>query len=244
MDDWSSFNRCINYPSYFLQYTTKHIGTNMITYKQIIVILLIFSIASTALLVKKTNQEPKTIYTEKVVYKDKVVYREPKGIISSITMTDLSQHLTATYRHLSKSQRELILTSIATTSDRYKVSPIVIYGLIAVESSFRFWITHKQVTIKGKKDNGIGLGGIMPSWWLDKLKKAGILETKSDLYEPATNIKAIGFILAEYKTLPLMKGTNDTTTSALRRYFGGNYRSYTNKIENQIGAIIFTKIYK
>jgi len=84
----------------------------------------------------------------------------------------------------------------------------------------------------------------MPYWWLDKLRKANIIETKSDLYNPVNNIQAIGFILAEYKTMPRIKGTTDSTTSALRRYFGGNYKSYTNKIESEIGSIIFAKIYK
>jgi len=179
-----------------------------------------------------------------IVYKDKIVYKEPKGNILSITMADLNDNLKTVYKHLSSKQRGIMLASIAKASDKYNISPIVIYGLISVESSFRTWITHKQVTIEGKKDNGVGLGGIISIWWLDKLRKANIVETKSDLYNADNNIQAIGFILAEYKTMPLIKGTYDPITSALRRYFGGNYRTYSQKIKNQIGAIIFAKIYK
>ena len=194
------------------------------------------------LLLAYFTQPPKTVYVEKEV--ERVVYKEPKGVIISLTMSDLNQHLKTTYKHLSKAQRLVILEAIAKASDKYKISPIVFYGIIAVESSFRSWITHKQVVVQGKKDNAIGLGGIVSVWWLDKLREAGILETKSDLYDPTVNINAIGFILAEYKTMPLVKGTTDITTSALRRYFGGNSKEYTQKIENKIGAIIFTKIYE
>ena len=179
-----------------------------------------------------------------IIYKDKIVYKEPKGIIASITMADLDNNLKTVYKHLSNAQRDIILTSIAKASDKYNISPIVIYGLIGVESSFRPWITHRQVTIKGKKDNGIGLGGIISIWWLDKLRQAGIVETKSDLYNAANNIQAIGYILAEYKKMPLVKGTSDPITSALRRYFGGNYKNYSEKIKRQVGTIIFAKIYK
>lgn len=193
-------------------------------------------------------QPPKTVYVDNNIIVEKeierIVYKEPKGVIASITMTDLNKHLATTYRHLSKAQRAIILTAIAKAADKYKISPIVFYGVIAVESSFRPWITHKQVVIKGKKDNAIGLGGIVSVWWLDKLREAGILETKSDLYDPVVNINAIGFVLAEYKTMPLMKGTTDITTSALRRYFGGNFKAYTERIENTIGAMILAKIYE
>jgi len=188
------------------------------------------------------NDLNKTKVIEKIV--NKIVYKEPKDIISSITMSDLNSHLKLVYSHLSTKDRKRVLLSIAKASDKYKISPVVFYGLIAVESSFRPWITHHQVVIKGKRDNGIGLGGVVPYWWLDKLRKANILETKSDLYNIENNIDAIGFILAEYKTMKLIKGTNDSTTSALRRYFGGNYKSYTEKIRNQIGSIIFSKIYE
>jgi len=191
------------------------------------------------------NKQKEVIkYIDKNVTVEKIVYKEPKGIISSITIQDLNNHLKNVYSHLSTKDRKRVLLSIGKASDKYKISPVVFYGLIAVESSFRPWITHHQVIIHGKKDNGIGLGGVMPSWWLEKLRKAKIIETKSDLYNIENNIDSIGFILAEYKTMPLMQGTNDSTTSALRRYFGGNYKSYTQKIRNQIGSIIFSKIYE
>jgi len=213
--------------------------------KNLIIVLFFFAflivLLSSKLYTLKTNML--TRYVDKNVTVEKIVYREPKGIISSITMSDLNEHLKNVYRHLSDEQRVIILESIAKTSDKYEISPIVIYGLISVESSFRFWITHKQVIIKGKKDNGIGLGGIVPLWWLDKLRKANIVQTRSDLYDPANNIEAIGFVLAEYKQMPLIKGTTDKTTSALRRYFGGNYKSYSQKIRNVIGSIVFAKIY-
>lgn len=211
-----------------------------------IIIIIIASLVFLFLTVINYDNSEKIVYRDinKTITVEKIVYKEPKGVISSITINDLNEHISRAYKHLSTKDRNRILLSIGKASDKYKISPIVFYGLIAVESSFRPWITHKQVTINGKKDNGIGLGGVMPYWWLEKLRKAEIVETKSDLYNIENNIDAIGFILSEYKTMPFIKGTNDSTTSALRRYFGGNYKRYTVKIRNEIGSIIFDNIYE
>jgi len=178
------------------------------------------------------------------IYKDKIIYKEPKGVIASITMADLDNDLKHIYKYISKADREIFLLAIAKSADRFNVNPVILYGVCDVETNFRPWVTHTQVVINGKKDNAIGIGGILPTYWMSKLRKAGIIETKSDLYNPTKNIMAIGFVLNEYKKSPMLKGTSDSTTSALRRYFGAKkQRVYTDKIRAVVGRILFAKIY-
>ena len=190
------------------------------------------------------SREP--VYKDKIVYKTKTitVKAEPAHSFVSIGPDDLSNDLETHYSHLAKRQRKLVLDTLEEVSKTYKINPLILYSLISVESSFRPWITHSQVTIQGKKTNGIGLGGIIYLWWGEKLKKAGILETKSELYDIDTNIRAIGFVFNEMKQLPLKKGTVDQTTSAMRRYFGANFRSYSDKIKLKISQLIAAKLYK
>jgi len=168
---------------------------------------------------------------------------EPKGVIISVTMKDLEARLIANSTHLSSKQRKAILDAIEKTSEVYNVSPLILFSIARVESSFRAWVTHKQVIINKKKDNAIGLTAIVYSWWGAKLKAAGIIETRSDLYDPQLNILACGFIFNELRKLPLKKGTTDPNISAMRRYFGANFKSYSDKIEAEIGAIVFGKVY-
>lgn len=168
----------------------------------------------------------------------------PKPEIASITTDALRIDLTANSTHLSSRQRKEILDAIAATSNLYSVSPLILYSIASVESSFRAWITHNQVEIQGKKDNAIGLTGILYTWWGDQLKDSNIIETKTDLYNPQINILACGYVFNELRKLPLLKGTTTRTESALRRYFGGNYKSYSDKIHAKIGSIIFKKVYK
>lgn len=172
------------------------------------------------------------------------VFIKPKGTIVNITQKDLEAYLVTYETHLSSRERKVILKAIETTSAIYKISPLILFATIGVESSFRPYITHKAVIIKGKKDRAIGLTGVMYSWWGKQLKEKGIIETKTDLYNPTINIKACGFILNELRKRPLKKGTTNSNISMLRYYFGGNSKTYSNSIKNRIGTIVFNKIFK
>ena len=64
-------------------------------------------------------------------------------------------------------------------------------------------------------DGEIGLGQIYPAIWKDVLTDEGIIESVDDLYDPAINLRATGFILSE--SLRYAKGD---PVDALRRYNG------------------------
>lgn len=61
----------------------------------------------------------------------------------------------------------------------------------------------------------IGLGQVYPAIWTRVLTEEGIIGSVDDLYDPATNLKATGFILGE--ALRYAKGD---PADALRRYNG------------------------
>lgn len=61
----------------------------------------------------------------------------------------------------------------------------------------------------------IGLGQVYPAIWTRVLTEEGIIESVDDLYDPAVNLRATGFILSE--ALRYAKGD---PADALRRYNG------------------------
>ena len=212
--------------------------------QRIVLILVTTTVVIIAYAIGK-NTAP--ILPPKVVVKQlppKIVKVQPKGVIVSVDVADLERRLKTKASHLSSKQRKAILDAIMKTSELYKVSPLILFAIPKVESSYRPWVTHSQVIVNGKKDNAIGLTAILYSWWGEKLKKAGIIETKSDLYDPQINILACGFVFNELRKMPLKKGTTDPNVSAMRRYFGKNFKSYSDKIEAEIGAVIFKKVYQ
>ena len=231
---------------------TLEVNEIMSSFKKSLVVLTVIAVIILGYLYltsTKAMDEPKIEIKDKIVYKDKIIIKEilPKDSIVSIGMSDLKNDLKKNYSFLSTSIRTRILTSIDKCSKKNDISPIVIYGLISVESSFRAWIKSPLRTVtayngKRVKDQAIGLGSIMYSIWGAKLKKANLLETKTDLYIIENNIASIGYIFAELKKMSLKKGTYDKTTSAMRRYFGGNYKNYSLKIKDKIGSIMFSKV--
>ena len=215
-------------------YRLYHIVLILIT---IVTVIIAFQVGKHS----EANMLPKVIVKQSP---PKIVKVQPKGVIVSVTVADLERRLKTNESHLSSKQRKVILDAIMKASELYKVSPLILFAIPKVESSYRPWITHRQVIIKGKKDNAIGLTAILYSWWGKKLKKAGIIETKSDLYDPQMNILACGFVFNELRKMPLKKGTTDPNVSAMRRYFGKNFKSYSDKIEAEIGAVVFKKVYQ
>lgn len=175
---------------------------------------------------------------------------EPEGIIVSLTIEDLYTTLTQRYSHISSTHRDLIMESIAKTADKHNISPLVIYSLIAVESSFRWWIQHPTVIVKhtesskNVKARAVGLGGIVYEIWGPKLREAKIIETRSDLFNIEKNIQATGFIYSYLKLKPLHPKAHNPIESGLIRYFGGGYRSYFEKIDREIANLFRLKIYE
>lgn len=173
---------------------------------------------------------------------------EVRDHIMELTVEDMYNDLSARYPHISQENRDTIILSIAKAADKYKVNPLVLYSIIAVESSFRWWILHPQVTVQDHEGNSvktraIGLGGVVYEIWGIKLKEAGIITTKADLFQIERNIDAIGFIYSTLKAKPLHPKANNSTESGLIRYFGGGYRSYFDKIDTEIVNMFRNKLY-
>jgi len=173
---------------------------------------------------------------------------EVEGLIIAITIADMYEDLATRYKHISKPNRDIIMESIAKTADKYNVSPLVLYNLIAVESSFRWWIEHPLVTVqnhegKSVKTRAVGLGGIVFEIWGPKLKEAGVIDTKSDLFQIDKNIDSIGYVYSYLKSKPLHPKASHAVESGLIRYFGGGYKSYFDKIDAEIASMFKNKLY-
>jgi len=184
------------------------------------------------------------VIKNKLVYTPVIEYKNKKGIILDITYKTLAKDLVNNYNFLSKNQQVQILSAIKIASKKYNISPLVIYSLISVESSFRFWIKSQRRLIVGsdsKKhyDRAVGLCSICYSIWGEKLKKAKILSTKSELYEIEPNIMAGSYILKVLK-----KRYKGNTIKALESYFGKSAyaKVYQHKIRNKIGSLIEKEI--
>lgn len=193
------------------------------------------------------HPEPPTTIT--VVEKVPVtVEKLPDSTLMFITFEDLEADLAKNYAYVSSSQRKLILEAIQLTSKQYNINPLILYAICAVESSFRSWLVHDKVKVldwrnKPTETHAIGLGGIIYEIWEPQLKEAHLLETRSDLYNPAVNIAAIGVVYSELRKLPLKDKSYHVDQSALIRYFGGNYQSYFKKIDDVIIQLLREKIY-
>ena len=152
------------------------------------------------------------------------------------------------YSKLSSANRKIILDTVIAESTKYNINPIILYSLLHVESSMRFWIQHTPVNIiikkKKRRIQAVGLGGVVWEWWGDKLKVAGIAEVRSDLFNPEVNIKSAAFILNEFSKMDKLKGTKSKDESMLRRYFGGNFKSYSDKIDKKVMSIVRPNLYR
>ncbi len=174
----------------------------------------------------------------------KVVYRNKKGVILNITYKTLAKDLATNYNFLSKNQQIQILNAIKKANKIYGINPLVIYSLISIESSFRFYTqSPKRLVINsdGKKqyDKAIGLCSIIYSIWGKQLKKVKILSTKTELYDIESNILAGSYILR------VLKDRNKgNIIKALEAYFGkSNYaKIYQKKIRAKIGYLVEKEI--
>lgn len=198
--------------------------------------------ASNNVALSKANQQIELLQSQ-------LVEEENKFIPFNFTEEDLQIVLRQTYTFLTIQQTKELINAIKSTAHKYNIEPLILYSICATESSFRWWLTHTKIRVKDWKGNfvnthAIGLGGIVYEIWEPKLKQAGILTAKRDLYDPVINIDAIGFIYSEYRKMPLLPGSEHITQSALIRYLGGNYKNYFKKIDAIIIDLFRSKLYK
>ena len=209
-----------------------------ITLFKVLLLIIVLSVGSYLLGYNSHKPIIKTKTVKCIV--PKVVYRNKQGIILDITYNTLAKDLVNNYGFLSKNQQVQILNAIKKASKVYNINPLIIYSLISVESSFRFYIQSPKRLIlnsEGKKqyDRAIGLCSIIYSIWGKQLKKAKILSTKTELYEIEPNIISGSYIIKVLKDR--YKGN---TIKALEAYFGkSNYaKIYQKKIRAKIGSLI------
>lgn len=156
--------------------------------------------------------------------------------------------LDESYPHLTQDQKEQIYMGIVEASNLYNIHPMILYSLLHVESSMRFWIEHPTSTIEinGKKvkAQAVGLGGVMWEWWSDLLKEKNIAQKRSELFLIQTNIMASATIYNELYMRPMHPKAHNKDESAMIRYFGGGYRSYFEKIDTHIAKLYKKSLYR
>jgi len=166
----------------------------------------------------------------------------------SVTKETLRKDLKDNYPELSVKVKDKIVNAIMEEAIRYNINPLILYALCHVESTFRPWLEHEATTINvnGKviRARAVGLTGIMWEQHKEELRNAGIAESRGDLFDVATNIKASALIYNEYYRMDLLKGTSTKDESALLRYFGGNYPIYVTRIEAKILQVSRQNLYR
>ena len=196
--------------------------------------------------IKQTNQIKKVL-KPKIIYKEKIVYRNKADSIITISKDTLIKDI-KNYKNISSANKALILQSIYKYSKKYNINPLIIYAVLATESSFRFWIKHGLVTIivkdKKIKTRAIGIGAIIYEWWGPELIKNHIIETKSDLYNIPNNIEATCYILSKNMEKPILKGLKTKQESAFLRYFGGSKATwYVDRVNKVLANLLKTELY-
>jgi len=177
---------------------------------------------------------------------DMMSWKDTKSFViinKSLLVNNLRQ-----YKKLSPDIQSIIIDNVIAEATKYNINPIILYSLLDVESSMRFHIQHQKtsIKIKGKQVviRAVGLGGVVWEWWDEELQKANIAKTRTDLFLPGNNIKAVAFILNEMYKKPLLNGCKSKDESMLRRYFGGNFKSYSDKINLKVMSIVKPNLYR
>lgn len=170
------------------------------------------------------------------------------GSIVYVGKEDLLNDLMTHYPDVSTKTKISILETIISEAEKYNMNPLILYSIVYTESTFRHWLEHDSVNIQknGKpvKIRAVGLTGVVFEWWGDKLKDAGIAETRGDLFDPVTNIKACAFIYNEMYHMEMHKSARYKDESALLRYFGGDYISYVQRIDAKIAQFVRPALYR
>lgn len=226
----------------------------------ILLVAVFYLLHKNLLLEKQLKQEPKIItkIKEKVIYKNKFIHLDKNNSIISLDKSDIKDYLNNHYSFLSNKNKNKIFNAIFKYSKEYDISPLILFAVLHTESSMRFWIKHSRVYVsvpinpeKTKfvriHTRAIGLGGIIWEMWKWDLLKNKIAETKSDLYNIDTNIRATAFIISKLQEKPLLKGVNSKIESAIIRYYGvipNNKEYYLKKINNFVGDLFSKKLYQ
>lgn len=165
-----------------------------------------------------------------------------------VSKEDLLNDLVKNYPDVSMKTKILILETILSESEKYGMNPLILYSLCYVESTFRHWLEHSETTIdvNGKKirARAVGIGGVMWEQHKEELKAAGIAETRGDLFDIVTGIKAAAFLYDLEYQKPMHKSATYRDESALLRYFGGDFPVYVQRIDAKIATFTRPNLYR
>lgn len=131
---------------------------------------------------------------------------------------------------------EIIVDGIHNACREYNISPLILVGLMDVESDFDYMAESNR--------NAIGLLQIhIPTWVLNNknplnLKKVGIIESATDLYDPHKNLRAGAFILSHYMKEAYRRGVDDVVAYSITRYEGGKKNGHFKRVKNAIGEYL------
>ncbi len=213
-------------------------------------------------LVEFNKQEAKLVATTKaepikaVATSVEAVVEKPKAIsvkcidesFISVTKQDLVIDIMSNYHNVPTRAKREIIDTLIEESQKYAINPMITYSAGHTESSMNPYVIHKDMIItigdKKVKINAMGLNGIVYEWWGEKLIAAGIITNRADLLDPILNIKSFCFIYNELRKMPMHQSATNKDQSALLRYFGGDYKSYLDRIDTKIGDLIASKLYK
>lgn len=227
----------------------KEVNTSRFSLMTTIGVLLTLLGLSVWYVVKQNNSSVQQELTAKLS-KTKQQLEEARNNLSfvSITREDFMKDLQANYPEVSTRAKKQILQTIMDESANYDINPLILYSVLYVESSFHPWIEHTPVNItinkKSTRVRAVGLGGVVWEWWGSKLKAAGIAETRGDLFDLETNIKATAFVYNEMYKMKIHKSAKNKDESALLRYFGGDYPVYLQRIDSKISKFVRPNLYR
>ena len=185
---------------------------------------------------------PTTIEVPTPVDRPVVEFQLPPTTVLSLDMSDLLFDLQS-YPHLSAKHKLTIIEAIQSASKQFDINPLILYSIIHVESSFRWWLVHATPSTKDKEP-ALGLGGIRPSIWGDQLKSANIIQVKADLFDISANIHATAYVYNQLRSDPMHKSATNRDMSAMLKYFGGDYIDYFNKVNSKIIQLTQHRLYK
>ena len=182
--------------------------------------------------------------------KEEPKFRDDTFIV--INRDTLMDDMEKRFPHISKKIATTIIDTIIEESRKYNLNPLILYAIGVVESGHKYWVEHDQITLtyteggKEKKVNtrAAGWGGVVWEWHAKMLEEKGIATSRSELFYPDVNIRATAAIYKSFYDMELKDGTTNRDVSAQRRYFGGNYASYSDKIHSEVMAIVKSVIYK
>lgn len=128
---------------------------------------------------------------------------------------------------------EIIVDGVYQASREYKISPLILMALMDVESDFDY--------VAQSDRNAVGLLQIhLPTWVLNSnnplnLKKVGIIQGATDLYDPYKNLRAGAFILSHYMKEAKRRGVRDVVSYSITRYEGGKKNDHVKRVKNAMG---------